>query len=339
MKKLLLFLVSLGIIALLFVPNWGDGHYFNGHPTTLRLRTVAKEIIFPKSSVKVLNFGDVMFDRGVRNIIENRGRDPFEYIKNDLEILKGFDVFLVNLEGPIVEMDRSKCQQKAYNFQFATSTTYRLKSVGVNMVTIANNHSYDCYKFGFESTKQYLINAGLDYIGDSELEKSYVIKEIAGKKVAFVGIDETVQVVPLSGFYALVKRLKAENDLVVVNIHWGTEYELTNNANQKAIAYRLIDSGTDVIFGHHPHVVQNMEVYKEKAIFYSLGNFVFDQNFGDTKVGLGVGVEFESKNTTFELFPFNMKVFAPDLMKGEEREVFCEKFLKGLVHKGCEFVI
>ncbi len=330
MKKLLFLLVLAGIVAILFVPNWGDGHY---------LSKITKEIIFPKTSVKVLNFGDVMFDRGVRNIIQNKGRDPLEYIKKDLKELKGFDVFLVNLEGPIVTMDRSKCQQKAYNFQFASDTPERLKSIGVNMVTLANNHSYDCYKVGFESTKQDLVKAGIEYIGDSELEKSFVIKEIAGKKVAFVGMDETVQVVPLSNFYPLVKKLKAENDLVVVNIHWGTEYLLTNNANQKAIAHKLIDSGADIIFGHHPHVVENMEVYKGKAIFYSLGNFVFDQNFGDTTVGLGVGVDFGEKETAFELFPFNMKIFAPDLMKGEEKEVFCEKFLKGLVHKGCEFVI
>ncbi len=280
-----------------------------------------------------------MFDRGVRNIIENRGRDPFEYIKKDLSLLKGFDVFIVNLEGPLVEMDRSECQQKAYNFQFAPDTAERLKSIGVNIVNIANNHSYDCFEGGLESTKKYLSLSKIDYIGDQNLEKSYHIKEISGKKVAFVGMDETVQIIPLSSFYPLVKKIKAENDLVVVNIHWGTEYELTNNSNQQAIAHRLIDSGADVVFGHHPHVVQNMEIYKGKAIFYSLGNFVFDQKFGDTTVGLGVGVEFEEDKTTFELFPFNIKIFAPDMMKGEEREKFCNEYLEKFNHNDCEFTV
>lgn len=339
MKKLLFILVLVGIVSILFVPNWGNGYYVNSHVKTLGLRTVAEEILFPKNSVKVLNFGDVMFDRGVRNIIENRGRDPFEYIKNDLDLIKDYDVKIVNLEGPIVVMDRALCQQKAYNFQFAPDTTDRLKSIGINMVSIANNHAYDCLKQGYESTKKYLNASGIQFMGDKEFDKSYVIKEISGKKVAFVGMDETVQAIPLSGFYEVVRKLKKENDIVVVNIHWGAEYKLTNNANQQAIAHRLIDSGADIIFGHHPHVVQNMEVYKGKAIFYSLGNFVFDQNFGDTTVGLGVGAEFGEKETTFELFPFNIKIFAPDFMKGEEREVFCKKFFKGLVHEGCEFVI
>lgn len=287
----------------------------------------------------MLNFGDVMFDRGVRNIIENRIRDPFEYFKNDLSLLGEPDVFLANLEGPIVEMDRSLCQQKAYNFQFNIDTPKRLKEVGINMVTLANNHSYDCFKIGFESTKKYLTEAGIDYIGDNELEKSFIVKEIDGKSIAFVGIDETVQAVALTRFYPLIQKLDAENDLVVVNIHWGTEYELTNSESQKNIAHKLIDNGADVIFGHHPHVVQNMEVYKGKAIFYSLGNFVFDQGFGETDVGLGVRAEFLDDKTVFELFPFNMKIFAPDLMKGEERISFCNKFLKEIVHEDCGFEV
>ncbi len=329
MKKLLLFLVTLGIIALLFLPNWGDGHY---------LSKITEEI-FSGSNVKILNFGDVMFDRGVRNIIENRGRDPFEYIKKDLELINDYDVKIVNLEGPIVVMDRSLCQQKAYNFQFAPDTTDRLKSIGVNMVNIANNHAYDCLLPGYESTKKYLNASGILFMGEKEFDKSYVVKEISGKKVAFVGMDETVQPIPLSGFYEVVRKLKNENDIVVVNVHWGTEYMLSANETQIEIAHRLVDSGADVIFGHHPHVVENMEVYKGKAIFYSLGNFVFDQSTPDTTVGLGVGAEFGDSETTFELFPFNIKIFAPDFMKGEERENFCKKFLGDIPNKDCRFEI
>jgi poly-gamma-glutamate synthesis protein (capsule biosynthesis protein) len=325
--KRYVFLLLLIVLAIVFYPTTNGVHYFN------------LDQVLSREGVKILNFGDVMFDRGVRNIIENRGRDPFEYIKKDLEIIKDYDVKIVNLEGPIVTMDRALCQQKAYNFQFPPDTTDRLKSIGVNIVTIANNHSYDCMLDGYESTKKYLKNSGLEYIGEKEYEKSFVIKEIAGKKVAFVGMDETIQPIPLSGFYEVVRKLKIENDLVVVNIHWGTEYELRNNETQKLIAHQLIDNGADVIFGHHPHVVQNIEVYKGKAIFYSLGNFVFDQNFGDTTVGLGVGAEFKDDKATFTLFPFNVKIFAPDFMKGTEREAFCENFLKGILNKDCSFEI
>lgn len=293
--------------------------------------------IFKKETISVLNFGDVMFDRGVRNIIENRGRDPFEYIKKDLDLIKNYDVVIANLEGPIVEMDRKLCQQKAYNFQFDPDTTDRLKSVGINMVNIANNHSYDCYSRGFESTKAFLQTSGIDYMGDTEIQKSFVVKEIKGKKIAFVGIDRTVSGVSIGKYYELVKRLKSENDFLVVDIHWGTEYSLLETNEQVFVAHGLVDSGADIIFGHHPHVIEPVRVYKGKAIFYSLGNFVFDQTGENENTGLGVGAEFEEGKIKFNLLPFKIKTFAPDFLKGDDRNKFCEKFIKDFVHTDCSF--
>ena len=302
----------------------------------------SEKVSYPKVQKKypsVLNFGDVMFDRGVRNIIENRGRDPFEYIKQDKEVMRGYDVVIANLEGPIIEMDRKRCQQKAYNFQFAYNTPKLLQSVGITMVNIANNHAFDCYTKGFESTKTYLTTAGIDYIGDTNMEKSFVVKNIDGKKVAFIGMDETVQAVPLSGFYPIVKKLDAENDYVVVHIHWGTEYSLVATGVQKNIAHKLIDNGADVVIGHHPHVIEPVEIYKGKAIFYSLGNFVFDQTDPVTKDGLGVGLSFEDTKTVFALYPYHLDAFAPKFLESKERESFCEKYLKILTHTGCSFEV
>lgn len=307
--------------------------------TSRQDKTLVFEVpaFFTKETVSVLNFGDVMFDRGVRNIMEKRGRDPFEYVKKDLDVIKDFDVVIANLEGPIVEMNRSDCQQKAYNFQFASTTPSLLKSIGITMVNIANNHSFDCYLKGFVSTKKHLTQAGIDYIGDKDLEKSFVVKTIADKKVAFVGMDETVSTLFVSNFYPLIKRLKSENDIVIVHIHWGTEYLLTETDAQKNIAHSLIDSGADVIFGHHPHVIEPVEVYKGKVIFYSLGNFVFDQVGVEQNKGLGVGVEFKEKETVFTLFPYIIKSFAPDFLVDEQKRAFCEEYLKSLPHKGCTF--
>ncbi|MFA7216691.1 MAG: CapA family protein [Candidatus Paceibacterota bacterium] len=292
-----------------------------------------------ENKVSILAFGDTMFDRGVRNIIENRGRDPFEYIKKDLSLFSDYDIIKVNLEGPIIEIDRSLCQQKLYNFQFASTTPNILKSIGVNMVSIANNHSYDCLLEGFESTKNYLSQPQIDFVGGRTLEDSFIVKNINNKKVAFVGIDETTAPVSVSSFYPLVSRLDTENDFVVVFIHWGKEYELVEDISQKNIAYKLIDNGADLIIGHHPHVIQPLEIYKNKAVFYSLGNFVFDQNFGDTTKGLGVGAVLGESKDVFTLYPLNLKIFAPDLMKDTEREEFCKNFLKNIKSTDCTFEI
>ncbi|KKQ99116.1 MAG: PGA biosynthesis protein CapA [Parcubacteria group bacterium GW2011_GWC1_39_12] len=299
---------------------------------------ISKEVT-QKNYPSVINFGDAMFDRGVRNIIDKRGRDPFEYIKRDFEMIRGYDIIGLNLEGPIVEMDRSKCQKKAYNFQFASTTPELLISAGINMVNIANNHSYDCFSAGFKSTKQYLSEAGIPYMGDSEVEKSYFLKTIDSKRFAFVGMDQTVSPASIPNYYPLIQKLKSENDFVIVNIHWGTEYELGKTEAQVLIAHKLIDAGADVIFGHHPHVVEPVEIYNGGVVFYSLGNFVFDQNFGDTMVGLGAGVEFWEDKKVFTIYPFDIKAFAPEFMVGDKKTAFCEKYLLGIEHMGCEFAL
>jgi poly-gamma-glutamate synthesis protein (capsule biosynthesis protein) len=295
---------------------------------------------FDRECPSVLNFGDVMLDRGVRNIMERSKRDPFVNIKTNKNILEKYDIVAVNLEGPIVEMDRSLCQQKVYNFQFAENSGEKLKSAGINMVNLANNHSYDCLKKGLERTKEILGKSGISYMGDNVIEKSFVIKEIDKKKIAFVGIDATVAFIPVSKFYPLIEKLKSENDYVVVNIHWGEEYNLNYTKDQMEIAHKLIDSGADVIFGHHPHVVEPVEVYKEAVIFYSLGNFVFDQGFGETKVGLGAGVQFERDKILVTVYPINIFKFIPQFMEGKEKGEFCEKFLNEISASiGCSFEV
>jgi poly-gamma-glutamate synthesis protein (capsule biosynthesis protein) len=205
------------------------------------------------------------------------------------------------------------------------------------MVNIANNHSYDCYSKGFESTKAYLQTAGIDYIGDTDVEKSFVVKEIKAKKIAFVGIDRTVSSIPIGKYYELVRRLKSENDFVVVDIHWGTEYSLLETNEQTFVAHGLIDNGADIIFGHHPHVIEPVKAYKGKIIFYSLGNFVFDQTGENENTGLGVGADFNEGKIKFNLFPYKIKVFAPDFLKGEDKNKFCEKFLNDFEHTECSF--
>ena len=236
-------------------------------------------------------------------------------------------------------MDRKKCQNKAYNFQFASVTPKMLKEVGIVMVNIANNHSYDCYREGFESTKKYLGASGIDYIGDSELEKSFRVKTVDRKKIAFVGMDETIQLIPIPNFYPLIKRLQSENDYVVVHIHWGTEYNLEANEKQKDIGYSLIENGADLVIGHHPHVIESVEVYKGKIIFYSLGNFVFDQIDEETTKGIGVGVEFQNDKMMFSIYPYRIETFAPRFLEGEEKSSFCESYLKNLPHTECAFEI
>lgn len=297
--------------------------------------SLKNDILNKSEKISILNFGDVMFDRGVRNIMEKYDRDPFQYIKKDLSFTKKYDVIIANLEGPIVEMDRAKCQQKIYNFQFSSSTPRLLQSIGINMVNIANNHSYDCYSTGLSSTKNYLQKAGIEFIGSSDIEKSFVIKTINNKKMAFVGMDQTVSPILISNFYPIIKKLKLENDYVIVHIHWGTEYELKETLIQKTIAHSLIDNGADIVIGHHSHVIEPLEIYKNKVIIYSLGNFVFDQSGVNETSGIGAGVDFYGSTTEITIMPYKIKSFAPDFLIGDDKKIFCDNYLKIFNHEGC----
>lgn len=305
----------------------------------IRIESNEKEITPEKNTVSILNFGDMMFDRNVRKKIEKDGKDPFMYLKEEPKVLNDFDFIIANLEGPIVEMDKKLCQGKAYNFQFASTTPALLKSVGINIVNIANNHIYDCYGRGVESTKKYLKEAEIDYVGDEVVEKSFIIKNIGDKKIVFIGLDRTISSTPISNFYELIKNLKLSNDYIVANIHWGEEYRLVETADQKTVAHGLVDSGADVIFGHHPHVIEPVEVYKDKAVFYSLGNFVFDQIGEERNFGIGAGVEFGENFNKFTVFPYKIKSSAPQFLDDINKGTFCSEYLKNLKPEGCSFKI
>ncbi|MFH2018657.1 MAG: CapA family protein, partial [bacterium] len=103
---------------------------------------------------------------------------------------------------------------------------------------------------------------------------------------------------------SIVEKIKPKSDFIIANVHWGQEYQKTSNSLQRKLARELIDLGVDAIIGHHPHVVQEMEIYKNRPIFYSLGNFVFDQYFSEaTQQELGVGLVFRDKSISAYVFP------------------------------------
>jgi len=131
-----------------------------------------------------------------------------------------------------------------------------------------------------------------------------VIKKVGDYNIAFIGINDTNSPVDVEAVKTLIKKGRAEADKVVMNIHWGNEYYDISNDNQRQLAHEFIDTGADAIIGHHPHVVEEMEIYKNRPIFYSLGNFIFDQYFSkETQQGLGIGLVFKDKGISVYVFP------------------------------------
>lgn len=276
-------------------------------------------------SITILAFGDVMLGRYVRTLMDINGMDyPFRYIGD----LKGADFVHANLEGPIKE--QYVRTGKAIEFRFKPDIAWSLKDSGINIVSIANNHALDQGWTGREDTKKHLNIAGIRYFGNpkDDLEDNAYIAEVAGKKIAFVGFDDVVYKIDGDKARELIARLDKEADYVIVSVHWGVEYVHTPTERKVNFAHDWIDNGADLIIGHHPHVVQTMEIYKGVPVFYSLGNFVFDQYWsGDTQEGLGVGIEIKENGYTVHLYPYSLPKSQPQFMVGQARQDFLDKFV------------
>ena len=208
------------------------------------------------------------------SFIQTNGEDydyPFanvrEYFEND-------DFTLVNLE--VVLADEGNSTGKLFTFRGPTAYSQILTGSSVEGVTLANNHARDYGTAGYDSTKQTLENAGVSYV---EVYSSTLITLEDGLVVGLYAIDGSVSAIDKDKAVEGVKQLKADGaELVIVAAHWGNEGKYRPNASQQDIGKALIDAGANIIWGHHPHVLQKIEEYNGGIIYYALGNFSFGGN-------------------------------------------------------------
>ena len=270
--------------------------------------------------VTIFAGGDIMLGRYVETLMNRNGDDyAFSAIKSHLQ---NFDIVMANLEGPIMTNHRQTADFTT-NFSFKPETANTLKRNGINLVTIANNHLLDKGPMGYTQTQEYLDQAGIAHFGHpKQVDDQYVLyKEINGYQLAFLGFHNATTSLDNEKVIAQIKKIETDDtvDLIIVNIHWGIEYKPINNVAQQQLAHQMIDAGADAIIGHHPHVVQNIEVYKDKAIFYSLGNLVFDQYFSkETQEGLTLKIKISDSAIDYELVPVSIVKSQPQIMSPEE---------------------
>lgn len=262
--------------------------------------------------IKLLFLGDMMLGRYVRTLMEKTKNLNYPFLLArttegpGAHFLSGyFDNVIANLEGPILDIPNRS--QTGMSFGFAPDTAQIVKRNGIDIVTIANNHTLDQGEKGLISTKKYLQEAALDFFGHPILptESDVLIKTIKGKKFAFIGFHDAVRRLDVPAAIALIEKISPQVDYTIIVIHWGVEYKKTPTVRQQELAHKFIDSGADLIIGHHPHIVETSEIYKGVPIYYSLGNFIFDQYFStETQKGLGVEAVFstEPNNSTIKIF-------------------------------------
>ena len=249
----------------------------------------------------LLFVGDIMLSRSVGVLMAEKD-DYLWPFRNIAEFLRSADLTFANLENPV--SSRGVKVGSIYSFRADPKTLDGMQYAGFDIVSIANNHMWDYGRQAFVDTLTHLADEGIEYVGgglNSEEAHQPIIKKLNRTSIAFLAYTEFLQSVAaepnsagitrwdIEAIKADIAAAKQQNDLVVVSFHWGDEYQPIHNAKQEQFAHAAIDAGADLIIGHHPHVVQDVEQYQGKWIVYSLGNFIFDQTFSkETMTGLAI---------------------------------------------------
>lgn len=282
---------------------------------SLILTTCALNGCSPASSkeITLLAVGDVMLGREV---------NPQKAFTKIHDFLMDSDGVYINFEGVIsdnysVPRDPNEMPPKLF---FSPSVAKILRENNVKFASVANNHGLDSGTGDLNKTRLLLQENNISAIGDPEkIAGDYVVESpLRGdQKIVWIGINMIHNSIQEKALIDLIKKYASDpNAIIFVCVHWGTEYNSKPDPVQIKFARLFIDSGADAVIGSHPHVVEPIETYKGKPIFYSLGNFVFDQVPLVTRKS--VAIKFHIPNSansemTYDLIPINIVNNAPEL--------------------------
>jgi poly-gamma-glutamate synthesis protein (capsule biosynthesis protein) len=235
------------------------------------------------------------------------------------------DIAFVNLESPF--WDKKPIGNSELIFRAEPDSIAALKLAGIDVVSTANNHARDCYGQGVGFTLAWLKQNGIAAAGSGETAAAAhagCILERNGWRFGFLGytfdqsngnhpdIDPRIAMLDVEQMRQDVAAMKRRAEVVIVSMHAGAEYWTHTHPNQTAFARAAVEAGARVVVGHHPHVVQPVERYRDGVIFYSLGNLVFDQQRTGTREGLvGEVVFFGVEPIRYRLIPVDIVDTAP----------------------------
>lgn len=292
--------------------------------------------------ITIAAVGDIMpGHRAEPWIIREGPLYPFAYV---LPVLRGADLVVGNLECPLSDRGTAVAG-KTFTLRAVPATADMLSAAGIRVVTLANNHMMDFGPSALKDTLSVLSERGILYTGagmDIDDARTPAILTIGDKTVAFLSYSLTFPV----EFYASrgrpgtapgyksfvrsdIERVRPRADLVIVSFHWGAELMTTAKDYQQELGRLAIDWGADLVLGHHPHVLQELELYRGRLIAYSLGNFVFGSESERTNYSIILLCTFKGKSLVrVEAVPIdvnNYRVFyQPRLLSGTKAKEVLE---------------
>ncbi len=302
------------------------------------------------NAVGDISLGDhpVCVGHGMRNVLKNYEKNFFSEIESELQYT---DINLCNIETVVSNLGLNKYSLRSFEMRGDPKYISTIARAGFNVFGVANNHAMQHGKEAFEDMVERIHQSSVSLVGIDDKRGHTVVHEflhsddkISGVFAISIRPEEWTKDRPVP--YSLrestnelleeVRSLRARyNGFLVCSIHWGLEFLDYPSPGQMDLGRKLVDLGVDVVFGHHPHVLQPVERYKNGLIFYSLGNFVFDLWPNNTKLTAIAKVKLEHGfPPLFQIIPLKITdQFKPARAHGEDaQKIFnmmsWEKFLE-----------
>ena len=296
------------------------------------------------STISFVFAGDILLSDHVLAAYNKTGTIGSVVDQGLRDVIDGSDVFMANQEFPFSNRG-SAAADKQFTFRLPPEKVSLLKEMGIDIVTLANNHALDFGTDALLDTCDTLDEAGIYRVGagaNLEEARKPVIMEIKGKTIGFLGAS---RVIPVGSWNATatspgmlttydpamlledIKSAKETCDFVIVYVHWGIERDEYPQDYQRTMGKQYIDAGADMVIGSHPHVLQGMEYYNSKPIVYSLGNFVFGSSIPKTAL---LTADWDGENLSLAFVPGTSSGGYTRPLTGEDEKQAFYQYLTGL---------
>ncbi len=288
-----------------------------------------------KKGKSLVFVGDVMLARNVESLMNKNG---YSYPYSFLPQLSSSTLLIGNFEASIPQK-HIHTPDFTYSFSVAKENISALHTYGFSLLNVANNHSFDFATSGLEHTISTIQSNDMmtfghpNIVSTSTSVKKVYLDDIS---IAIIGVNLVNIPYSLSDITAVIQAVAKDTNVQLVYIHWGDEYKIYHSKEQERLAHTMVEAGADIIIGHHPHVVQDIEKYKQGVIFYSLGNFIFDQYFSKrVQEGLLLKMTRKSKGIAVNLHGVTsvQTPSAPRYMSKNENKQFLRQIAQGSSYK------
>ena len=280
-------------------------------------------------TLNVVFTGDILLDRGVRRVIDKHGVDHL-FTEGVDSVFRSAQVVVGNLECPATKIQSPV--QKLYIFRGEPEWLEILKKHGITHLNLANNHSIDQGREGLLDTRQNIIDTGMTPIGAganmSEAAEPVLLSRtprnvwlvpslrLALENYAYLPDRPCVSQEPMDSLLNRVHRLRKADStaVIIVSLHWGGEHTMHPVNSQRWDARQIIRAGADVLVCHHTHTLQDVEDINGHSVFYSIGNFIFDQSKPENTKACLVRLKITSETVTAEAIPIEIKNCVPQIV-------------------------